>query len=569
MLDIRTVMFSYVIANFINAGVIFLLWWHSRRRFKGTSLWLADYLMQFAAVLLIALRDVLPQFAAVMLGNSMVIAGTIFLYMGLERFVGRRGIQVQNAVLLGAFIAVQAYFYYASPNLAARNVNLSLALLLLCGQCAWLMLRRTSADMRPLAQGVGLVFVGYCIASLFRIAADLSFPPGSEFFQSTVYDALVLLTYQMLFIVLTFTLFLMVNRRLIGDLERDVTARTKVEDILRMRLALWEYAATHTVSELMQKALDEIEPIMGSPIGFYHFVQEDQTTLSLQAWSTRTLREFCTAEGIGMHYDLDRAGVWADSVRERKPIIHNDYASLPNRKGMPAGHAKIIRELIVPTLRAGNVVSVLGVGNKPTEYNAKDADLLSDISDIIWTVIDHKRTEEKIQGLQAKLQEMAIHDSLTGLHNRYHLDETLERELARAGREDYPIGFIMIDIDHFKRVNDTFGHQVGDAVLQKLAEQLLKESRAGDILYRYGGEEFLAILPKVNAEYALLVAEKWRKSFQGSSVLPEPEDGKLTISCGIASYPEHGETGAELIANSDQALYRAKTAGRNRSAVWK
>jgi diguanylate cyclase (GGDEF)-like protein len=188
--------------------------------------------------------------------------------------------------------------------------------------------------------------------------------------------------------------------------------------------------------------------------------------------------------------------------------------------------------------------------------------LLSDISDIIWTIIDHKRTEEKIQGLQAKLQEMAIHDSLTGLHNRYHLDETLERELARAERDNYPIGFIMIDIDHFKQVNDSFGHQAGDSVLQKLAAQLLEDSRAGDILYRYGGEEFLAVLPQANAEFALRVAEKWRKSFQESSVLPKQEDGKVTISCGIAAYPVHGETGAELIASSDQALYRAKTGSR-------
>jgi diguanylate cyclase (GGDEF)-like protein len=273
--------------------------------------------------------------------------------------------------------------------------------------------------------------------------------------------------------------------------------------------------------------------------------------------------------GRGLHYDLDRAGVWADCVRERKPIIHNDYSALPNKKGMPEGHAEILRELVVPTLRGGRVVSVLGVGNKPTEYDRKDVELLSSIADIVWVIIDRKRTEQQIQLLQAQLRKMALHDSLTGLYNRHYLDETLKRELARAAREEYPVGFVVIDIDHFKSINDTFGHKAGDSVLQDLAALLLKHSRAGDSLYRYGGEEFLAVLPKVNAESALQLAEKWRTGFLESSVLEGNDGSKVTISCGIAAFPQDGNTGEDLIAKADRALYQAKGAGRNRSIVWK
>lgn len=319
----------------------------------------------------------------------------------------------------------------------------------------------------------------------------------------------------------------------------------------------------------MQKTLDEIEGITGSPIGFYHFVQEDQKALSLQAWSTRTLREFCTAEGRELHYGIDRAGVWADCIRERKPVIHNDYSALPGRKGMPEGHARIERELVVPTLRDGHVVSVLGVGNKPSAYDDKDAELLSYIADIVWTIIDRKRTEDEIERLQSRLREMAVHDSLTGLYNRHYLDETLKRELARAAREKYPVSFVMIDIDHFKRVNDAFGHKAGDAVLRDLAALLQKNSRASDILYRYGGEEFLAVLPKVKTDSALRIAEKWRKGFLETTVLLGFGGVKATISCGIAGFPVHGTTVADLIAAADQAMYRAKEAGRNRSTIWK
>jgi two-component system sensor histidine kinase/response regulator len=159
---------------------------------------------------------------------------------------------------------------------------------------------------------------------------------------------------------------------------------------------LWEYAATHPIDELMQKALDGIGELTGSSIGFYHFVEADQKTLSLQAWSTRTLNEFCQAEGKGLHYSIDEAGVWVDCVHQRKPVIHNDYAALPHRKGMPAGHAQVIRELVVPTLRDGRVVSILGVGNKPSDYDGQDVEFVSYIADVTWTIVERKRMEDDL-----------------------------------------------------------------------------------------------------------------------------------------------------------------------------
>jgi putative methionine-R-sulfoxide reductase with GAF domain len=155
---------------------------------------------------------------------------------------------------------------------------------------------------------------------------------------------------------------------------RDITERKRAEKIMHLRLKLWEFAALHSLEELMQLALDEIEDLTGSLIGFYHFVEADQNMLSLQAWSTRTKAEFCVAEGQGMHYPIQEAGVWVDCVRQRRPVIHNDYASLPHRKGMPPGHAKVYREVVVPTMRDGRVVGILGVGNKPIDYDQQDVE---------------------------------------------------------------------------------------------------------------------------------------------------------------------------------------------------
>ncbi|MGC9396240.1 MAG: sensor histidine kinase [Anaerolineae bacterium] len=177
---------------------------------------------------------------------------------------------------------------------------------------------------------------------------------------------------------------------------RDITARKQGENIIQLRL-LFEYAAEHSLEETMQKALDEIGQITGSPLGFYHLVEADQETLSLQAWSTRTQQEFCTAEGKDMHYSIDDAGVWVDCVRQRKPVIHNDYAALTHRKGMPEGHAKVIRELVVPTLRGDRIVSILGVGNKPSDYDEKDVELVAYVADIVWTIVERKQAQEALR----------------------------------------------------------------------------------------------------------------------------------------------------------------------------
>ncbi len=160
-------------------------------------------------------------------------------------------------------------------------------------------------------------------------------------------------------------------------IQQDVTEHKRSEDIMQARLRLMQFATSHTLDELLQTTLDEIEALTGSTIGFFHFLEPDQKTLSLQAWSTNTLQNMCKAEGKGSHYSVDQDGVWADCARQRKPIIHNDYRALTNRKGMPEGHAPIIRELAIPVLRNEKVVAILGVGNKPLDYVPSDVEMVS------------------------------------------------------------------------------------------------------------------------------------------------------------------------------------------------
>ena len=173
----------------------------------------------------------------------------------------------------------------------------------------------------------------------------------------------------------------------------------------------------------------------------------------------------------------------------------------------------------------------------------------------------------EISELHLRLQEQVIRDPLTGLYNRRYLDETLERELARARRDGYPITLAMIDLDHFKRVNDTYGHKAGDEVLRDLGALLQAQAREGDIPCRFGGEEFVLVFPRMTLDVARQRAEQWREAFAGRSTRHGELEIVATMSVGLASYPEHGATAEALVESADQALYRAKAAGRNRVEI--
>ncbi|MFA7060852.1 MAG: ATP-binding protein [Pedobacter sp.] len=178
----------------------------------------------------------------------------------------------------------------------------------------------------------------------------------------------------------------------------------QTQELIHLRLSLMEYAVTHDMHDLLRQTLDEVCRVSNSPIGFYHFVEADQETISLQAWSTRTLNEFCTADGHGLYYPLKDAGVWADCISQRQPVIHNDYPSMANRKGLPEGHAPLIRELVVPILRNDLVVAVLGVGNKPRDYNDQDIELVSYLADVAWEITYRKQVENDRHKLGIRYQ---------------------------------------------------------------------------------------------------------------------------------------------------------------------
>jgi two-component system cell cycle response regulator len=181
-----------------------------------------------------------------------------------------------------------------------------------------------------------------------------------------------------------------------------------------------------------------------------------------------------------------------------------------------------------------------------------------------------KSLQDQLRGAKAQLEKLSVTDGLTGLYNRRHFEERLNEEFRRAHRYSDPVSLMMLDLDHFKNVNDRFGHPFGDEVLRSTAGLLRASVRELDICARYGGEEFAVILPKTHVQGALAVAERIllevrRKSYVGEATgSGTREEVRVTTSIGIAFYPSKDVTTAELLVKfADEALYRAKHEGRN------
>ncbi len=189
---------------------------------------------------------------------------------------------------------------------------------------------------------------------------------------------------------------------------RDITEHKRNSAINSARVHLLQFAATHSLDDLLEETINEAEKLTESLIGFYHFVEDDQEYLRLQNWSTRTKAKFCKAQGKGEHYPIKKAGVWVDCVNARRPIIHQDYASLPHRKGMPQGHAEVIRELAVPVFRGDKIKAILGVGNKPTDYTEKDVEAISLLANLAWEIAERKRAEEELKKHRDYLEELVV-----------------------------------------------------------------------------------------------------------------------------------------------------------------
>jgi diguanylate cyclase (GGDEF)-like protein len=236
-----------------------------------------------------------------------------------------------------------------------------------------------------------------------------------------------------------------------------------------------------------------------------------------------------------------------------KTVVENEVAFVQHYL---ASFVETRSEMCVPLIFFGEKLGVLMLESaKPHNFAQEDVAPLESVADISAGAIQNAHYFEKAQ-------QLAYIDGLTGIYNRRYFELQIAAEIERASRYDGRLAIIMIDIDHFKRLNDEFGHLLGDEVLRQVSGVFGQQLRKVDVVCRYGGEEFAILVPQTSGGNAVEVAEKLRRMVEAYRFPGVPV--KVTISAGVAEFPTHGRTRDELVAAADAALYGSKEAGRNR-----
>ena len=332
----------------------------------------------------------------------------------------------------------------------------------------------------------------------------------------------------------------------------DITERKREKELMQARLDLTSIHEQASLDDFLTTALDFAENLTSSTVSFFHFVDPDQQSLTLQAWSTNTVKAMCKADGKGQHYPIKQAGVWVDCVRLQKPVIHNDYESLPKKKGLPPGHAPLIRELTVPILRNDKVVAIIGVGNKPQDYTDQDITVLQEFLSHILALVDRKNAEE----------ELAKH--------RYHLEELLDERTTEIN-QFFNLSLDLLSISdtkvHFKRLNAAWEIVLGYSIEELLSRQIT------DFIYPDDVESMLATLAELSeknsvSKFIIRMRHKdgtyrwleWRAASDGTMVYAAAHD--------ITEQKQTNEIIAEseaklrlLLESTGEAIYGIDTNG--------
>jgi diguanylate cyclase (GGDEF)-like protein len=266
---------------------------------------------------------------------------------------------------------------------------------------------------------------------------------------------------------------------------------------------------------------------------------------------------------IGLRFPIPADNPNTVVIETRKPYLVNDiHSTFPVFRDIP--HAAHIRSWLgVPLIVRNQVIGLLAIDSRETNhFNLDNIELVTAFAGQVAVAIENAR-------LFNETQRLAITDGLTGLYNHRHFLELAQAEFERAFRYGHPLSLILFDIDHFKNVNDTYGHPIGDQVLIALARLCQEKLRDADPSGRYGGEEFVALVLEADAKTARRVAERLRREVEKLTISSPKGNLHITISIGVAEYNKDTLSLEALIARADQAMYVAKHKGRNRVCVGK
>lgn len=351
----------------------------------------------------------------------------------------------------------------------------------------------------------------------------------------------------------------------------DITDRRQAEEALRNSKAELtvnvqtlekrnhELTLLSEMGDLLQSCLNAEEAYGVVSSFLQQIFHEEAGVFSVIDPTTKLLKVVTTWGGASVVQEIfPKEECWA--LRTGRILGTSErHAGLCRHPNVPKG----VEFMCLPMVAQGDALGVLRLHGRSAGQGIDDSK-----RQLAVTVAEHITLALANLLLRETLHYQSIRDALTGLYNRRYLEEALEREIYRAVRHQRPLSIIMLDGDHFKRFNDEFGHDAGDTLLQEMGTFLKTRNRQTDIACRYGGEEFLVILPEMPLADAAHKAEQLREEFKCLNIIHQGQLlRRATISLGVAAFPEHGSTVKILIQTADKALYQAKEEGRDRVVV--
>jgi diguanylate cyclase (GGDEF)-like protein len=393
---------------------------------------------------------------------------------------------------------------------------------------------------------------------------------------------------------------------------RDITARQIVEVAqmaeerrLRSLLRISEVNCA-SVPELLTATLAEVVALSESAFGYIYAYDEATRAYTLHSWS-RESDEASQIVDPKWTDELAQSGIWDEVANGRNPIVVND---LEPPEGAADSHGDGVvpptRFMTIPVISRDRIVAVVGVADKAEPYTETDVSQLTQIMEVVWKIAERQQSEERLrqfaeqlearveqrtreferahaeleaanteiaaannelqnllseqERLQSELAFRALHDPLTGLANRTMFQERLDYAFRVSERG---VGVLWIDLDHFKKVNDIFGHEVGDEMLMAVADRLRETVRDTDDIARMGGDEFAVVLPNIEESEARMVGERVIAALSDRDAFRL----QVGVSVGVAWQRNASGDGQSLVRRADQAMYRAKAAGGGRSVM--
>lgn len=509
-IDIRTLVIVLGIANVLQITAIFLQY-RLNKAYQGIGWWVLGFTSMAVAYLFLFLRDLIPiRLITIIAANALILLGPVFTYIGVMRFLDRSENRKIIVTILAVFTAAFLYYTYLEDNITLRTGIVYGAVALVSFLTAQgLFLNRSPAITTSAYLNTALFLLNACFFA-FRALVALTVDPVSSLFSPTMMQSTSFLFLFVEGILLTFGLIIMVNQRLNAEMRE---AKENIERIFNTS------PDAVLITSLADGRFVGINDGFTALTGFTREEVVGKSSLEVNLWKNPADRDKVLA--------ALNAGGFCNNLEA--VFLRKDGTELT---GMVA--AKII------TLKgAPHIISV-----------TRD-------------ITDRKRSEEALKESEKRYRELSIVDDLTRLYNSRHFFHQLKLEIDRAERYRQPLTLMLLDLDDFKRFNDTYGHIEGDQVLSRLGRAVKRCLRQTDSAYRYGGEEFTILLPMTTGVEGAVTADRIRKEFRKENFSPVPgQEIHVTMSIGLGQHRVNEEMGA-FVHRVDELMYQAKKIGKD------